>query len=92
MSTFSLRLFLILKKLVLSGAGAGKSIPAKENGISLASNKAGSVLCSPVVQEINKKDDGRSFFYLNYFSLCSYSHHSHMIILVRHFIVLGLNV
>ncbi|XP_057526082.1 GBF-interacting protein 1-like isoform X2 [Amaranthus tricolor] len=42
------------------GAGAGKSIPAKENGISLASNKAGSVLCSPVVQEINKKDDGSS--------------------------------
>lgn len=48
----------------MSGTGAGKSIPAKENGISLASNKVGSVLCSPVVQEINKKDDGRSFFIL----------------------------
>ncbi|XP_057526095.1 GBF-interacting protein 1-like isoform X4 [Amaranthus tricolor] len=43
-----------------NGAGAGRSIPAKENGISLASDKVGSVFCPSVVQEINKKDDGSS--------------------------------
>lgn len=41
-------------------AGGGRSIPGKENGISHASNRAGSISSSPVVQDIKRTNDGSS--------------------------------